>query len=90
MVFINQLFNGLNSSAILLLGEKYLTNAFMNVIVGGLNSLVGTGLSSVLIGESITVLSNFSDEISANLLIFAIVIVLIRIKPEGLFTRERR
>ncbi len=90
MVFINQLFNGLNSSAILLLGEKYLTNAFMNVIVGGLNSLVGTGLSSVLIGESITVLSNFSDEISAKLLIFAIVIVLIRIKPEGLFTRERR
>lgn len=72
------------------LGEKYLTNAFMNVIVGGLNSLVGTGLSSVLIGESITVLSNFSDEISAKLLIFAIVIVLIRIKPEGLFTRERR
>ena len=66
------------------LGEKYLTNAFMNVIVGGLNSLVGTGLSSALIGESITVLSGFSDEVSAKLIIFLIVIVLIRFKPEGL------
>ncbi len=72
------------------LGEKYLTNAFMNVIVGGLNSLVGTGLSSALIGESITVLSGFSDEVSAKLIIFLIVIVLIRFKPEGLFTKERR
>ena len=72
------------------LGEKYLTNAFMNVIVGGLNSLVGTGLSSALIGESITVLSGFSDEVSAKLIIFLIVIVLIRFKPEGLFKKERR
>lgn len=72
------------------LGEKYLTNAFMNVIVGGLNSLLGTGLSSALIGESITVVSGFSDEVSAKLLIFIIVIILIRFKPEGLFTKERR
>lgn len=72
------------------LGEKYLTNAFMNVIVGGLNSLLGTGLSSVLIGESITVLSGFSNEINAKLLVFIIVIILIRFKPQGLFTKERR
>lgn len=72
------------------LGEKYLTNAFMNVIVGGLNSLVGTGLSSVLISESITTISSFSDEVSAKLLVFLAVIVLIRIKPQGLFTKERR
>ncbi len=72
------------------LGEKYLTNAFMNVIVGGLNSLLGTGFSSALIGESITILSGFSNEISAKLLIFIIVIILIRFKPEGLFTKERR
>lgn len=72
------------------LGEKYLTNAFMNVIVGGLNSLMGTGLSSTLIGESITTLSGFSDEVSAKLIIFIVVIILIRFKPEGLFTKERR
>lgn len=72
------------------LGEKYMTNAFMNVIVGGLNSLLGTGLSSGLIGESITILSGFSNEISAKLLIFIIVIILIRFKPQGLFTKERR
>ncbi len=72
------------------IGEKYLTNAFMNVIVGGLNSLVGTGLSSALIGESITILSGFSNEINAKLIIFIVVIILIRFKPEGLFTKERR
>lgn len=72
------------------LGEKYLTNAFMNVIVGGLNSLAGTGFSSVLIGESITILSGFSNEVNAKVLIFVIVIILIRIKPQGLFTKERR
>ncbi len=72
------------------LGEKFLTNAFMNVIVGGLTSLIGTGLSSALISESITSISSFSNEVSAKLLVFLAVIVLIRIKPEGLFTRERR
>ena len=72
------------------MGDIYLSNAFMNVIVGGANSILGSGAASVLIGEAINMLSSVSNEINAKLLIFTIVIILIRFKPQGLFSRERR
>ncbi|TLM98892.1 urea ABC transporter permease subunit UrtB, partial [bacterium] len=72
------------------MGTSYLTDTFMNVVVGGVSSLVGTALSSLMIGESVSVLSGISNEISAKILVFLIVIVIIRFKPEGLFALERR
>lgn len=72
------------------MGSTYLTDTFMNVVVGGVNSFIGTALSSVMIGESISILGGISGEISAKILVFLFVIVIIRFKPEGLFVSERR
>lgn len=72
------------------MGATYLTDTFMNVVVGGVNSLVGTALSSVMIGESTSILGGFSDMVNAKIIVFLIVIVIIRFKPEGLFASERR
>lgn len=72
------------------MGATYLTDTFMNVVVGGVNSLVGTALSSVMIGESTSILGGFGDMVNAKIIVFLIVIVIIRFKPEGLFVTERR
>jgi urea transport system permease protein len=72
------------------MGMPYLTDAFMNVVVGGLNSLPGIAISSALIGEARNLLAGRINEISASMIVFVIVIVVIRFRPEGLFSREKR
>lgn len=72
------------------MGSSYLTDSFMTVVVGGIQSFVGTTFSSAIIGEGRTILAGFSNETWAKIIVLLIVIVIIRIKPEGLFTKERR
>ena len=72
------------------MGSTYLTDTFMTNVVGGVQSFFGTAVSSFIIGEGRTVTAGFLNETWAKIIIFIIVIVLIRFKPEGLFTKERR
>lgn len=72
------------------MGSTYLTDTFMTNVVGGIQSFFGTAVSSFIIGEGRTVTAGFLNETWAKIIIFMIVIVLIRFKPEGLFTKERR
>lgn len=73
------------------LGESWLTNTFMNVVMGGVSSMLGTVASSFIIQESIAVISGFTNNVTAQILVLIVVIIIVRIKPEGLFTiRERR
>jgi urea transport system permease protein len=72
------------------MGIQYLTDAFMNVVVGGLSSLLGTTLSPTLIGESRNLLGGYMNEINASMIVFVIVIIVIRFRPEGLFSKQKR
>lgn len=72
------------------MGVQYLTDAFLNVVIGGLDSLLGTAVSAGIIGESITVLGGYWNDVGAKILVFFIIIILIRFKPEGLFAKEKR
>lgn len=72
------------------MGGAYLTDSFMTVVVGGVQSIIGTALGSGIVGESRTIIAGFSNEVFAKILVFLIIIVIIRFKPEGLFARERR
>lgn len=72
------------------MGSTYLTDTFMTNVVGGVQSFFGTAVSSFIIGEGRTVTAGFLNGTWAKIIIFMIVIVLIRFKPEGLFTKERR
>lgn len=51
---------------------------------------IGTTLSSLLIGESTSILGGFWNEVDAKILVFLIVVVLIRFRPDGLFRKEKR
>lgn len=72
------------------MGASYVTDSFMNVCVGGLQSLPGTALSSLLIGQSTSLLGGVWNEVNAKMLVFLIVVVIIRFRPDGLFRKERR
>lgn len=72
------------------MGSAYLTDSFMTVVVGGVQSIIGTALGSGIVGESRTILAGYSNEILAKILVFLLIIVIIRFKPEGLFAKEKR
>lgn len=72
------------------LGESWLTNTFMNVVMGGVSSLFGTLASSIIIQESVSVISGLSNSVTAQIIVLLVVIVIVRLKPEGLFTSKEK
>ena len=56
---------------------------FIVVIVGGLGSLPGTALASLLVGVILTIGATYASS-AAYLLLFAAVIVLLLVRPFGL------
>ena len=72
------------------MGSSYLTDSFMTVVLGGTGSIFGISAASAIVGESIAVLGGLSNEIMAKILVFLMVIVVIRFRPQGLFSKERR
>ena len=73
-----------------LMGAYYLVDGLLTVVLGGVTSIVGTAASSTVISESVTLMAGYMSEITAKVLVFVIIIALIRFKPEGLFTTEKR
>jgi urea transport system permease protein len=72
------------------MGQDYLVDAWMVVVTGGVDKLVGILAGSFLIGESSALLGFILNDPTARVLVLAAVIVLIRFRPEGLFTVQKR
>lgn len=72
------------------LGSSWLTNTFMNVVMGGVSSLFGTVASSFIIEEAISVISGVANSVTAQIVVLIVVIIVVRVKPEGLFTPKGR
>lgn len=72
------------------LGESWLTNTFMNVVLGGVSSLFGTVMSSFIIQMFISLVSGFSSSVTGQIVVLLLVIVIIRVKPEGLVAQKGR
>lgn len=70
------------------LGQSYLNQSFMTVIMGGTASVFGTSLSAFIIGEAQSIIANFTDAVIATILIFVLMIIIIRFKPEGIISRK--
>ncbi len=70
------------------MGAAYNVDSFLVVILGGLNSIVGSFAGSFVLEESVSVMASGMSLVTAKLLVFVIIIVLIRFKPQGLFTAK--
>jgi urea transport system permease protein len=73
------------------MGEEYVVNAFMVVILGGLGQVFGSVASGVIMGSGSSFLAKYlGDEITAKVYILLVIIGFIMIRPSGLFrTKER-
>jgi len=72
------------------MGTNYIIDAFMVVVLGGVESLIGTAASSFIIGETSSFIASFSNDTLAKALVLVLTILILRIKPEGLFTKKIR
>ena len=70
------------------MGTQYIVDSFLVVILGGLNSIIGSFFGSVVIEEAVSIMASFMSLVSAKLIIFIVIIVLIRFKPQGLFSAK--
>jgi urea transport system permease protein len=69
-------------------GLFFLARSFLVVIVGGVGSLLGTLGGAGVIGGAEAAISYFTRPVLAQSLLFVLAILLIRIRPQGLFARQ--
>lgn len=72
------------------MGQDYLVDAWMVVVTGGVDKLVGTLAGAFLIGESNAAIAFFLNDPIARVIVLTAVIIIIRYRPEGLFTVQKR
>jgi branched-chain amino acid transport system permease protein/urea transport system permease protein len=71
------------------MGVGFLIPAFLSILVGGTGSLLGALLGTTLIAGSSSVVSSIWTQIVAQMVVFGLAIVVIRLFPQGL-TGARR
>ena len=71
-------------------GQLYIVDAFIVVVFGGVQSLIGTALSGFAIAQSQTWLEYLISGSMARATILLLVIVVLYFRPNGLFARRSR
>jgi urea transport system permease protein len=71
-------------------GQSYIVPAFLVVILGGLGSLVGTTIASIMVGLFTASVEIFVDVSVAQVLLLLFVILFIQIRPQGVITVRTR
>lgn len=71
------------------MGVGFLIPAFLAVLVGGLNSLFGAVVGAGVIGGATSVLSSGMAQATAQIGVFLLAIIVIRIFPQGLWKEFR-
>lgn len=68
-------------------GISFLTIAFGTVIIGGLGSMLGTFIGGIILGIVQTMAGYFLGPASQMLAVYIIVLVILALRPQGLFGR---
>ena len=71
-------------------GQNYIVNAFMAVVLGGVGKLLGTVLGSAIIGSASIFTENYTSSTIAKAIVLLIVIVFLQKRPQGLFVIKNR
>lgn len=72
------------------MGTGYVIDAFMVVVLGGVQSLAGTVASAFILGELSGAIAFLQNDTVAKATVLLAIVVLIRFRPEGLFTSRVR
>lgn len=80
------LIGGTNST----LGTHYIVLAFLVVVAGGLGQLRGTIIAALAVGIVTAYLAQWTSGTLAQVVTFALVVVFLQVRPQGLFTVKTR
>ena len=72
------------------LGSTYIIPAFLVVVAGGLGQLRGTVIAAFVVGIVIAYLTRWLNASMAQVIIFALVVIFLQLRPQGLFTVRTR
>ncbi len=72
------------------LGSKYIIAAFLVVVAGGLGQLRGTIIAAWTVGVVTAYLADWTTGSLAQVIVFALVVIFLQVKPQGLFTVRTR
>ena len=71
-------------------GQSYIVNSFMAVVLGGVGKLAGTVIGSSIIGCASIFTENYTSSTIAKAIVLMIVIVFLQKRPQGLFVVKSR
>jgi urea transport system permease protein len=72
------------------MGAPVVVDGFLVVVTGGLGSLLGTVLSAGVLGEINSFVSSLTTDVVARAAVFAVLILIITFRPNGLFSFRGR
>lgn len=72
------------------MGSSLVVDGFLVVVVGGVGSLLGTVVSSGLLGQVNGLFATLTNDILARAIVFGLVVILIMWRPQGIFSIKRR
>ncbi len=71
-------------------GQSYIVNAFLVVILGGIGSISGTALSAVILGFMTVIIETMTSNSLAKVLVLVFVIAFLQFRPKGLISTRSR
>jgi branched-chain amino acid transport system permease protein len=71
------------------IGDSFLVEAFVVIVIGGLGSFPGAVLGGLIAGEIISITSAFNSAYS-EVMLYAVMALLLILRPQGLFGSEGR
>ncbi|MCD7904838.1 MAG: urea ABC transporter permease subunit UrtB [Clostridiales bacterium] len=71
-------------------GQNYIVNSFIAVVLGGVGKLIGTVFGSSIIGFASIGIENYTSASIAKAAILIIIIIVLQFRPQGLFTTKSR
>lgn len=72
------------------LGQSYIVDSFMVVVLGGVGQLAGTVVAALGMGDMSKLLEPFAGAVLAKILLLVFIIVFIQKRPQGLFAPKGR
>ncbi|MFI3226960.1 MAG: urea ABC transporter permease subunit UrtB [Clostridia bacterium] len=72
------------------IGQSYIVNSFMAVVLGGVGKLLGTVIGSGMIGFTSIFTENYTSSSIAKALVLLLVIAFLQKRPQGLFLIRSR
>jgi urea transport system permease protein len=71
-------------------GSRYIVDAFLVVVFGGMSKLVGTIVSAFGVAQGQSIAQFFMDGAMGKVIILSVVVIILMIRPQGLFPSKVR